>query len=131
MGGNDARQYTNLFESIQSGENLTDLLAKPLTDFRTAYRAMLGTIKTTNLRVHVCTIYTAVPFTDPVWRQYAPLAIGQFNNVIIEEANTYTVPVLRLKKICVEESDFAEISPIEPSSQGGGQKIVDYILSKL
>jgi hypothetical protein len=130
VGGNDARQYTNLFESIQSGADLADLLAKPLADFRTAYRAMLDVIKTTNLRLHVCTIYTEVPFTDPIWRLYAPLAIGQFNNVIIEEANSGAMPIFRLDKVCVQESDFAENSPIEPSSQGG-QKIVDYILSKL
>lgn len=40
------------------------------------------------------------------------------------------VPVVRLDLACRDDSDFSEISPIEPSSQGG-QKIVDAILQSL
>lgn len=130
VGGNDVRQYTNLFGKIQSGTHLVDLLAKPLADFQTAYREMLGVAKMTDLRLHVCTIYTAIPFKEPVWQQYAPLAISKFNDVIVGEANSNKIPVFRLERVCVQDGDFSECSPIEPSSQGG-QKIVDCILSNL
>jgi hypothetical protein len=80
--------------------------------------------------LQLCTIYTAIPFEDPVWRQYAPLAICKFNEVIIEEAKAREFAILRLDEVCVEHGDFSSVSPIEPSNQGG-QKIVDYIISRL
>ena len=130
VGGNDVRQYSKLLDDLQSGRNMNDLLGGPLADFRRAYRDMLEVINKTKLSIHVCTIYTAVPFTDPVWRQYVPNVLRRFNNVIVEEAGRDNIPVLRLETVCVLDSDFAECSPIEPSSQGG-QKIVDHIIEKL
>lgn len=91
---------------------------------------MLDTLENRDVRVHVCTIYTAVPFADPVWRQFAPLGIGKFNEIILEEASARKLSPLRLDKVCIEPGDFSTVSPIEPSNQGG-QKIVDHIISKI
>jgi hypothetical protein len=60
----------------------------------------------------------------------APSAIGAFNSLILHLAETRGVPVIRLDLTCTDKNDFSEVSPIEPSSQGG-QKIVDAILQTL
>jgi hypothetical protein len=130
VGGNDARQHTNLLTQIGLLSDLPKVISGPLASFRATYREMLQIISKLDLRSHVCTIYTAVPFEDPRWRQYAPHAISMFNSVIVEEAASLSIPVFRLEEVCTEDNDFAATSPIEPSSQGG-QKIVDHILSSL
>ena len=44
-----------------------------------------------------------------------------FNEVILREAFRVGVPVVDLRLICNEASDYAESSPIEPSVAGGGK----------
>ena len=130
VGGNDARQYSNLLNRIATPSDLQSIMSGPMAAFRAEYSEMLDAISRLSVRPHVCTIYTAVPFDDPMWRQYAPLAIAAFNTVIAEEAVSRQIPVFRLEEVCTEESDFAAVSPIEPSSTGG-QKIVDHIVAAL
>jgi hypothetical protein len=130
IGGNDARRYRGLIDQLKSPSDLANLIAMPLQRFRADYRAMLQMLKGLNLRLCVCAIYTAIPFTDPVWRKFAPLAIGAFNTVIIAEAKAAGIPVIRLDELCTSATDFSATSPIEPSSKGG-QKIVDHILDHL
>lgn len=129
-GGNDARAHSALLSKVEDTEHLNRLILEPLADFRINYRRMLGALRKTGLRIHVCTIYTAIPFKDPVWRQFAPAAIKMFNEIIIAEARAHAVSVIRLDHACVDDDDFSVVSPIEPSNRGG-QKIVDCILSTL
>jgi len=70
------------------------------------------------------------PFEDPIWRQYVPLALGVFNNIIKEEAAVFGVGLIEIDKVCVEDADYSKVSPIEPSAIGG-QKIVDAIIQHL
>ncbi|WP_306113310.1 MULTISPECIES: SGNH/GDSL hydrolase family protein [unclassified Roseovarius] len=130
VGGNDARFHSALLSKVKHSNDLDALLSAPLDEFASDYRRMLDTAKATGLRLYVCTIYTAVPFEDPVWRQFVPLAINKFNEVIIAEAGAYGVPVLHLQDVCTETSDFSTVSPIEPSNQGG-QKIVNLIVERV
>lgn len=130
VGGNDARYHSALLKQVRSHKGLIERLERPLEEFRKTYQKMLNRLKETGLRLHVCTIYTAIPFEDPVWRQYVPLAITHFNEIIIKEATERGISIFRLEKICTEESDFSSVSPIEPSSKGG-QKIVDHIVDSL
>ena len=130
VGGNDARQHTHLFDKIAESQSMEALLAAPLNRFRASYRDMLARLINTKLSVQTCTIYTEIPFPDPVWRQLAPQAIKHFNDIIIDESESVGVSVLRLDIVCTLEQDFSKISPIEPSSQGG-QKIVNHILASL
>lgn len=127
VGGNDARFHGALMSRVQQIKDLDGLLAQPLAAFRSDYRHMLDAAIATNLRIYVCTIYTSIPFEDPVWRQFAPAAIGKFNEAIVAEATSRGIPVLRLETVCTNPGDFSEVSPIEPSHQGG-QKIVRRIL---
>ena len=130
VGGNDALSHSALLSKVRSFEDLEPLLHQPLMGFRAAYRDMLDRLVGTGLNVHVCTIYTAIPFTEPLWREFVPPALARFNAIIINLAEARGLRVFRLDEVCTDEGDFAAVSPIEPSAQGG-QKIVDAILAGL
>lgn len=130
VGGNDARYHSGLLSKAQQPNDLIELLRQPLIEFRAAYQRMLDALIELDLRVHICTIYTAIPFDDPEWRRLAPLAIGRFNEVIVEEASARDLSILMLDEVCVDSGDFSTVSPIEPSNQGG-QKIVHHIISTI
>ncbi|RLM52801.1 SGNH/GDSL hydrolase family protein, partial [Halobellus sp. Atlit-31R] len=61
--------------------------------------------------------YDAVPGLAPGLRA----ALAPFNDVILREAVLRHLPVLDLRLVCAQASDFASVSPIEPSAQGGGK----------
>lgn len=130
IGGNDARYYSNALKNARSPDDLVEILREPLTTFQQQYYQMLSELVATGLNLHVCTIYTAIPFEDPLLRQFAPYCLDQFNAVIIAEAEMVGIPVLRLDHVCTQPDDFSTTSPIEPSSKGG-QKIVDHIIHGL
>ena len=128
VGGNDALGHSHLLSKIGVLGDLDAALHRPLSSFRTNYRDMLATLEKTDTQVHVCTIYTAVPFEEPLWRTYVPPALDQFNEVILEEAERRSISVIRLDQVCDEADDYSSLSPIEPSAKGG-QKVVDAIIA--
>jgi len=130
IGGNDAMGYSSALNDAKSPSDIPCLVAGPAADFRANYKALLSHLSALNCKLHVCTIYTAVPFEDPLWRQYVPLALGMFNHIIKEEAAALSIGVIEIDKVCVEDSDYSKASPIEPSAIGG-QKIVDAIIGHL
>ncbi|MEO9896846.1 MAG: SGNH/GDSL hydrolase family protein [Paracoccaceae bacterium] len=130
IGGNDLMKFRHLLAQVAQGASLAELIASPLADFEIAYGWMLDTVSARGLPVNACTVYTAIPFAEPEMREHAPAAIGAFNAQIIRLAETRGISVIRLDLACKDEQDFSEMSPIEPSSQGG-QKIVDAILQTL
>lgn len=130
VGGNDARQHTHLLAKISSPNDLLSLLKEPVEAFRAEYAAMLHELRKLSPRLSVCTIYTAIPFEDPLWRTFAPVAINCFNEAIKTEATAFDIPVIQLDQVCVSDEDFSTMSPIEPSTVGG-QKIVDHIVAQL
>jgi hypothetical protein len=130
VGGNDALGHSDLLAQVRGPADLPRLMYAPLGKFRASYAAMLDLLTPISVRLQVCTIYTAIPFTEPLWRTLAPVAIGAFNQVIMEEAAIRGIEVLRLDRVCVEDVDYSVLSPIEPSAQGG-QKIVDLIVASV
>lgn len=72
VGGKDARTHSALLSRVRHPSDLDELLQQPLTTFRDAYRAMLDLLAQTRLRLHVCTIYTAIPFEEPVGGNWPP-----------------------------------------------------------
>ena len=48
-------------------------------------------------------------------------ALATFNDVIIDEAVRATLPILDLRRICDENADYSDISPIEPSAVGSAK----------
>lgn len=122
-GGNDALGLYNLLDTkINSVFDALVLLNAAKEKFRSNYRKMLKSIIKKHRNLHVCTVYNRPPTLSAA--ELTLLAL--FNEVIIEEAVLRHVPIIDLRVICSEPSDFSDSSPIEPSRQGG-QKIVDAI----
>jgi hypothetical protein len=117
-GGNDALRYSYSFtkEYSSSVQLFTEWTAIQ-KEFRNSYRAMLAAVTALERHTAVCTIYDAVPGVDA----FAITALSLFNDVITAEAICAGVPVVDLRWICTEASDYARQSPIEPSSQGGAK----------
>jgi hypothetical protein len=116
-GGNDALGYSSVLDapSRSMAQSLTQL-ADIRDAFQAQYRAAIAGILERRLPTAVCTIYDP-RYADPVQRRLGTTALAIINDVIIREAVRLGVPVLDLRLICNEESDFA--NPIEPSSHGG------------
>ena len=130
IGGNDALGYASVLNQAKSLSDIPSLVAKPASEFRANYKALLSHLLTLKTSLHVCTIYTAVPFEDHLWRQFVPPALNMFNSIIKEEAALHNISVIEIDKVCTEEEDYSKASPIEPSAIGG-QKIVDAIIRHL
>ena len=63
----------------------------------------------------ICTIYDAVPVIGPV----EVAALSLFNDVITTEGIARGLPIVDLRRVCQEATDYSPLSPIEPSSKGG------------
>jgi hypothetical protein len=123
VGGNDALGESGvLHRSVHSVAEAMALLTAVQARFRRDYREMLEEVLALDRPTVVCTIYDAIPGLE------APevTALGIFNETILREALMARLPVIDLRLICNERSDYSEISPIEPSFTGG-QKIADAI----
>ena len=116
-GGNDGLQNLPILHAPVSsvGEGLS-LLNGVITDFQSAYRQMLKELVATKIPATVCTIYRP-HFDDPLIQRVTSMALSLFNDVIISEAMAMRLPVLDLRPILDEDSDYA--NEIEPSSRGG------------
>ena len=66
------------------------------------------------------TVYDAIPGLSP--GQLAALAC--FNEVILFEAFRAGLPVVDLRIVCDDPSDYSSLSPIEPSEAGGAKQPV-------
>jgi hypothetical protein len=117
-GGNNAL-YDSLILREEAG-SVTEALSR-LAEIRVAfqqeYRAMLQAVLAHAKPVVVCTVYDAIPDLGAAGQ--AGLCL--FNDVILREAFRAGVPVLDLRLVCTEASDYAPSSPIEPSVSGGGK----------
>lgn len=63
----------------------------------------------------VATIQDCVPGLSPDMR----MALAPFNDVILPEAGQRRLPILNLRSVCVEPTDYAGSSPIEFLAEGG------------
>ncbi len=116
VGGNDGLQSMSLlFEEVSSVAEGLGLLSKVVARFQKDYRQMLEDLVATNIPATVCTIYR--PQFEPHLQQVSLMALSLFNDVILTEAMRMRLPVLDLRQIMDEDSDYA--NPIEPSAHGG------------
>jgi hypothetical protein len=118
-GGNDALGHsgTILYETADSFAEVLTRLAHIRADFQRDYRAMLRAVLARGLPAVVCTVYDAIPGLGPA--EHAGLCL--FNDVILREAFRADVPVIDLRLVCTDATDYAQSSPIEPSAAGGGK----------
>jgi len=111
-GGNDAIQVGMTLDIEGTAKGFLEKLANAQSDFRREYRRLPDACKKIGKPTVVCTIYDAIP----TLRSWERTALSVFNDVIIREAFTHGFPVIDLREVCNESSDYSTVSPIEPSS---------------
>jgi lysophospholipase L1-like esterase len=117
-GGNDVLGLVGAMQSkVGSVIEAASLLADWQAQFRRDYRRMVNLVLSRRIPAVLATIYDGVPGLDPGLRT----ALAAFNDVILREATAHRLPVLDLRLICDAPGDYAAVSPIEPSVQGGGK----------
>jgi hypothetical protein len=117
-GGNNVLGLVGYMQSsVKSVLDATEMLAAWQAEFRFEYRRMLDEVVTLGLPVAISTIYDCVPGLSPGLRT----ALAVFNDVILREAVARRLPVLDLRVVCDDPADYAAVSPIEPSQQGGAK----------
>jgi hypothetical protein len=123
-GGNDALMQAGiLVQSVVSVAETMCRLSDVMSQFEASYRHMLDTLSKHHLPMAVCTIYDP-RFDEPMQQKVAVAGLCHFNDVILRAAIARGLPVLDLRLICNEYSDYAnEIEPGVP----GGAKISDAV----
>ncbi len=115
-GGNDVLGLVGAMQSkVSSVIEAAGLIAQWQSAFRRDYRHMLNVVLSTRKPVALATIYDGIPSLDAGLR----MALAPFNDVITREAVAHRLPLLDLRLVCDQPGDYAAVSPIEPSAQGG------------
>ena len=116
VGGNDALRHTEI--GTYPAGTVNDAL-RHLTrirkEFHREYRKMFRELAALDLPVAVCTIYEDIPGLSAELQT----ALCLFNDAILREALSAGSDIIDLRRICNDAGDYSEISPIEPSAQGG------------
>jgi len=119
VGGNDALGNIDILQG-RAGSNaeVFSQLAERSGAFERKYFQMMRRLLGLNKPVAVCTIYYP-RMDDPTMQKIAVAALATFNDVIIKLAFLAGVPLIDLRLVCNEHSDYA--NEIEPSDKGGGK----------
>jgi len=129
IGGNDALQNSDLLSlRVTSSAQALEVFAERVAEFDQAYRAAIRAAAALGHPTAVCTVYNGALEEDRA--RIARVALALFNDVIFREAFRTRIPVIDLRLICTQTTDYADISPIEPSVQGG-DKITTAIVEVL
>ena len=124
-GGNDGLSRADVFQQpVSSVGEAVGRLAAIRDEFRQNYSRMLKALLGCGKPLAICTVYEG-NFQDPVMRRLTGTALNLFNDCIQREAITQGLPVLDLRAVCAEPSDYA--NEIEPGVSGG-RKIAGGIL---
>ena len=125
-GGNNALDNVNILsEKASSAADVLNRLSDIADRFQSQYHQMLEEVVELGLPTAVCSVYYP-RLPEPLLQRIAVTALAVFNDIIILEAFRAGVPLLDLRLICNEASDYA--NEIEPSI-AGGEKISTAILS--
>ena len=117
-GGNDALGHSDLLERrATSSPQVLGWLADAADGFEARYRRMLDALLARRLPLTLCTIYNGN--LGPPVQRLAATALAVFDDVILRVAAERSLPVIELRLVCTEPSDYA--NPIEPSVQGGAK----------
>jgi hypothetical protein len=122
-GGNDALGASGLlYSTVRIVGEAVAVLAEAQDSFEASYGEMLGRVLALGLPTALCTIYDT-PASSPDHR-IVKAALSLFNDRITRAAFANSLPLVDLRLICSEDSDYA--NPIEPSV-GGGAKMANAI----
>lgn len=116
IGGNDALGNVDLLDRrVSSTAEALALFADRVDAFEAAYQSALAPVLALGRRTAVCTIYNGN--LDPTRARIARVALTLFNDVIVRFGFEHRLPVIDLRLVCCDASDYA--NPIEPSGPGG------------
>ncbi len=117
-GGNDVLGLVGEMQrGVRTVLEACEFLASWQATFRTNYSRMLDLVLAQGRPTAVATIYDCVPGLSPALRT----ALAVFNDVILREATRRGLPVLDLRLVCAESTDYSSSSPIEPSALGAAK----------
>ena len=118
IGGNDALINADLLNlPVSSTRDALLLFDERAGEFEANYREAIGAVVEQVPSTTVCTIYNGDLSEDQA--ATARVALMLFNDVILRVAFDFRLPVIDLRLICSERSDYA--NAIEPSSSGGAK----------
>jgi hypothetical protein len=124
VGGNNALPYLSILpDSARSIADALQRFSAIQKEFEEKYIEMLEIVLKHELPTALCTIYYPA-YPDEDFQNLAVTALSTFNDCIIRAAINTGCPLIDLRLICNEPSDYA--NPIEPSAVGGA-KIVSVI----
>jgi len=116
IGGNDALLNIDLLRKpVQSTTEALTLFGERIRQFETSYREALDHVLSLQRRTAICTIYNGN--LDPPEAPLARIVLMMFNDVILRCGFERRLPIIDLRLVCNEASDYA--NPIEPSGSGG------------
>ena len=117
VGGNNALQWAReWFEKpTETIGSAVRALCSPVGGFTSQYEALVRQMLLRKTPVIVCTIYDSVPDFDPA----ELLGLSFFNDTITRIALRNELPLIDLRSLCDERTDYCSQSPIEPSEKGG------------
>jgi lysophospholipase L1-like esterase len=119
VGGNDALGEMRILQMpASSAADVLNELSNVSARFEERYKRMLDAVLSLGKPTAVCTIY--YPRYPEAWLQkLAVAALASFNDAIIRQASLAGVPLIDLRYVCNEDTDYA--NPIEPSVAGGAK----------
>lgn len=113
VGGNDTLQYASLLvQSNQSAPKMLDAIATMKAEFDRNYQQMLSAVLSLDKPTVLCTIYDQCPLLDPAMRLLEFTALSMFNDCITRQAIQAGLPLIDLRVICNEVTDYSTVSPI-------------------
>ncbi|WP_022835669.1 SGNH/GDSL hydrolase family protein [Salisaeta longa] len=122
VGGNDAVTDIGLLsQSARTVGEALSVLHEATERFDAAYRSALQKVVATGLPVTVCAVYNG-NFPEAAGgrgprQAIVSTALRLWNDRTIQAAIDYKCPVIDLRRVCTEPSDFT--LQIEPNAQGG------------
>ncbi len=127
VGGNNALLNADILNlPVTSTHEALLLFGERVSAFEHSYRAVLAALVERVPNTTVCTIYNGnLPDNQA---PTARVALMMFNDVILRSAFHWHLPVIDLRLVCSDPSDYA--NPIEPSGSGGA-KIARAVVSAL
>jgi hypothetical protein len=118
VGGNDAILHADaLHLSVSSTGEALRLFGRRASTFEASYRTALAGVLRHVPQTAVCTIYNGNLSGDEA--ASARVGLMVFNDVILRAAFEWHLPVIDLRLVCVDPSDYA--NALEPSSTGAAK----------
>ncbi len=124
MGENDLIDRVSYVDyAVHSVMESMIILGNLSDQFRKQYYSALQDILNLGLPTIVCTVYSP-RLEDLMMQTVSVTALQTFNDCIFQEVTSEGLPLIDLRSVCSEDSDFA--NPLE-ASVIGGQKIAESI----